>query len=317
MKIVFMGTPNFSVPSLKKMIEKFDVRAVVTQPDRASGRGNKITISPIKKVALSYGIPIYQPEKIRKDFEIIDKIRKIEPDFIIVVAYGQILPKEIFDISKYGCINLHASLLPKYRGSSPINWALINGDKKTGDTTIQMDIGIDTGDILLKSEIDITESMSAGELYNILKENGAELLQRTIEGVATGNICGVKQNAKASSHVSLLDKRMAKINWNNSSLSINNLVRGLSSWPYNNIKAWPTAYTNYKGTIVKIYKARAINVNTIKPPGYIMDTSDEGITVATQEGILNIEVLQLPGGKTLEVKEFLKGNRIEKGIVLS
>ena len=147
-----MGTPDFSVPSLKKMIEKFDVRAVVTQPDRPSGRGNKITISPIKEIGLLNKIPIYQPEKIRKDSVIIDKLREIKPDFIIVVAYGQILPKEILNISKYGCINLHASLLPKYRGSSPINWVLINGEKETGNTTIIMDTGIDTGDILLRSE---------------------------------------------------------------------------------------------------------------------------------------------------------------------
>ncbi|MCB2307255.1 methionyl-tRNA formyltransferase [Clostridium estertheticum] len=316
MKIVFIGTPDFSVPSLKKMIEKFDVRAVITQPDRASGRGNKITISPIKEIGLLYKIPIYQPEKIRKDFEIINKLREIEPDFIIVVAYGQILPKEILNISKYGCINLHASLLPKYRGSSPINWVLINGEKETGSSTIIMDTGIDTGDILLKKRVAISESMSAGELYNILKENGAELLQETIDGVVTGNVCRVNQDTEGSSYVPLLSKQMAKINWNDSSININNLIRGLSSWPYKNMNSWPTAHTNYKENIIKIYKARALDVTTTKPPGYVIDTSNEGITVATNEGILNIEVLQLPGGKPLEVKAFLKGNIIEKGIIL-
>ena len=158
--------------------------------------------------------------------------------------------------------------------------------------------------------------MSAGELYNILKENGAELLQETIDGVVTGKICGVKQHTEGSSYIQLLNKQMAKINWNDSSININNLIRGLSSWPYKNINSWPTAHTNYKDNIIKIYKARALEANITKPPGYIIDASNEGIIVATNEGILNIEVLQFPGGKPLEVKAFLKGNTIETGIIL-
>ncbi|MCC5420871.1 methionyl-tRNA formyltransferase [Clostridium perfringens] len=317
MKIVFMGTPDFAVPSLKKMIEKFNVSAIITQPDKPSGRGKKLTISPIKEVGLSNEIPIFQPEKIRTDSVIINKLKELKPDFIIVVAYGQILTKEILDIPRLGCICLHASLLPMYRGSAPINWCLINGETKTGNTTILMDTGIDTGDMLMRSEVEISESMTAGELYNLLKINGAELLEETINGIITGKICGVKQPNDGSSYVKMLNKQMAKINWNDSSTNIHNLIRGLSSWPYKNINSWPTAYTYYKDIPFKIFKSKSLEANIIDPPGYIIDANDEGIKVATKNGILIIEILQFPGGKPLEVKEFLKGNKIEKGIILS
>ena len=317
MKIVFMGTPDFAVPSLKKMIEKYNVSAIVTQPDKTSGRGKKLTISPIKEVGLSNEIPIFQPEKIRTDSVIINKLKELKPDFIIVVAYGQILTKEILDIPRLGCICLHASLLPMYRGSAPINWCLINGEIKTGNTTILMDTGIDTGDMLMRSEVEISESMTAGELYNLLKINGAELLEETINGIITGKICGVKQPNDGSSYVKMLNKEMAKINWNDSSTNIHNLIRGLSSWPYKNINSWPTAYTYYKDIPFKIFKSKSLEANIIDPPGYIIDANDEGIKVATKNGILIIEILQFPGGKPLEVKEFLKGNKIEKGIILS
>ncbi|MCX0413672.1 methionyl-tRNA formyltransferase [Clostridium perfringens] len=317
MKIVFMGTPDFAVPSLKKMIENFNVSAIVTQPDKPSGRGKKVSISPIKEVGLSNEIPIFQPEKIRTDSVIINKLKELKPDFIIVVAYGQILTKEILDIPRLGCICLHASLLPMYRGSAPINWCLINGETKTGNTTILMDTGIDTGDMLMRSEVEISESMTAGELYNLLKINGAELLEETINGIITGKICGVKQPNDGSSYVKMLNKEMAKINCNDSSTNIHNLIRGLSSWPYKNINSWPTAYTYYKDIPFKIFKSKSLEANIIDPPGYIIDANDEGIKVATKNGILIIEILQFPGGKPLEVKEFLKGNKIEKGIILS
>ena len=317
MKIVFMGTPDFAVPSLKKMIEKFNVSAIVTQPDKPSGRGKKVSISPIKEVGLSNQIPIFQPEKIRTDSVIINKLKEIEPDFIIVVAYGQILTKEILDIPRLGCICLHASLLPMYRGSAPINWCLINGETKTGNTTILMDTGIDTGDMLMRSEVEISESMTAGELYNLLKINGAELLEETINGIIAGKICGVKQPNDGSSYVKMLNKQIAKIDWNDSSTNIHNLIRGLSSWPYKNINSWPTAYTYYKDIPFKIFKSKSLEANIIDPPGYIIDANDEGIKVATKNGILIIEILQFPGGKPLEVKEFLKGNKIENGVILS
>ena len=317
MKIVFMGTPDFAVPSLKKMIEKYNVSAIITQPDKPSGRGKKVSISPIKEVGLSNQIPIFQPEKIRTDSVIINKLKELKPDFIIVVAYGQILTKEILDIPRLGCICLHASLLPMYRGSAPINWCLINGETKTGNTTMLMDTGIDTGDMLMRSEVEISESMTAGELYNLLKINGAELLEETINGIITGKICGVKQPNDGSSYVKMLNKQMAKIDWNDSSTNIHNLIRGLSSWPYKNINSWPTAYTYYKDIPFKIFKSKSLEANIIDPPGYIIDANDEGIKVATKNGILIIEILQFPGGKPLEVKEFLKGNKIENGVILS
>lgn len=316
MKIVFMGTPDFAVPSLKKIIEKYNVSAIVTQPDKPSGRGNKIAISPIKEVGLSHQIPILQPEKIKTDSVIIDKLKEIKPDFIIVVAYGQIITKQILDIPTLGCINLHASLLPRYRGSSPINWTLINGERKTGNTTILMDTGIDTGDILMRSEFDISEAMTGGELYELLKTNGAELLEQSIDEIATGKICGVKQPIEGSSYVKMLNKETARINWKDSSINIHNLIRGLSPWPYKNINSWPTAHTYYKDIPMKIFKSKSLESSTIKPPGYIIDANNEGISVATNNGILIIEILQFPGGKPLEVKEFLKGHKIEKGTIL-
>lgn len=317
MKIVFMGTPDFAVPSLKKMIEKYNVSAIVTQPDKPSGRGKKITISPVKEVGLLNQIPIFQPEKIRTDSIVIEKLKEIKPDFIIVVAYGQIITKKILDIPRLGCICLHASLLPMYRGSSPINWSLINGEIRTGNTTILMDTGIDTGDMLMKSEFDVPESMTAGELYNLLKTNGAELLEETIDGIASGKISGVKQQSEESSYIKMLNKEMARINWNDSSINIHNLIRGLSSWPYKNINSWPTAHTYYKDIPIKIFKSKSLESNIIKPPGYIIEANNDGIAVATNNGILIIEILQFPGGKPLEVKEFLKGNKIEKGVILT
>lgn len=181
MKIVFMGTPEFAVPSLQAIIDNFEVEAVFTQPDKPKGRGKKISMSPVKELALKHNIKVYQPERLKKEPQIIEELRSIKPDFIIVVAYGQILPKEVIDIPKYACINLHASLLPKYRGAAPINWAIIKGEKKSGNTTMLMDVGLDTGDMLLKQEVTITEDMTAGELHDILMKDGAKLLVETIK----------------------------------------------------------------------------------------------------------------------------------------
>lgn len=223
--IVFMGTPEFAVPSLKILIDEFNVEAVFTQPDRPKGRGKKLAISPIKEVALENNIPVYQPLKLKNDEECIKKLKEIKPDFIIVVAFGQILSKEVLDIPKVGCINLHASLLPKYRGAAPINWAIINGEKQTGNTTMFMDVGLDTGDMLLKSYVDVTEDMTAGDLHDILKEDGANLLVETIKGLKDNLIKRQKQEDSKSMYASMLNKAMAKIDWNKNSEDINLLVR--------------------------------------------------------------------------------------------
>ena len=226
MNIVFMGTPDFAVPSLKKLIKEFEVKAVFTQPDKPKGRGKKLAMSPVKEVAVENNIPVFQPEKLKNDSEIMQKLKDMKPDFIIVVAYGQILTKEVLDIPKYGCINLHASLLPKYRGAAPINWAIINGEKESGNTTMLMDVGFDTGDMLLKSNVEITENMTAGELHDILMEDGGELLVKTINGLLEGTISREKQGETPTDYAKMLNKDIAKIDWNLSSNNIKNYIRG-------------------------------------------------------------------------------------------
>lgn len=308
MNIIFMGTPEFSVPSLKRLIEEHTVSAVFTQPDRPKGRGNKISISPIKEEALKNNIPVFQPVKIKNDSESIDIIRKLNPDFIIVVAFGQILPKDILEIPKYGCINLHASLLPKYRGAAPINWAIINGESKSGNTTMLMDVGLDTGDMLLKSEVEIDDKMNAGNLHDILMKDGAELLIKTIKGISEEKITPQKQDHSKSCYAPMLDKVVSKIEWNNESKVILNKIRGL------NPRA--SALTNYKNTTVKIYEAIISNNKSDKMPGTILEVSKDGIEVSTKDGGIIITKIQFPGGKPMTTGEYIRGNSIEKGVVL-
>lgn len=306
MNIVFMGTPDFSVPSLEALIKEFDVKAVLTQTDKPKGRGKKMTMSPVKEVALKHSIPVYQPKILRKEKDIINELKNINPDFIIVVAFGQILSKEVLDIPKYACINLHASLLPKYRGAAPINFAVINGEKKSGNTTMIMDEGLDTGDMLLSQEVEIDDKMTAGDLYNKLKESGAELLVKTIKEFK--EIKPKKQDNSKTCMTQLIKKSMANINWNKDALSIHNLIRGLN----------PTciAFTNYKDMRMKIYESEILNELSREIPGTILNVDDNGIKVACKEGVLLIKKIQFPNKKPLMVKEFIKGNNIEKGEVL-
>ena len=276
MKIVFMGTPEFAVPSLEKLIEKYEVLAVLTQPDKPKGRGKKMAYSEVKEVAVRENIPVYQPIKLKEDRELIEKLKEMKPDFIIVVAFGQILTKEILDIPKYGCINLHGSLLPMYRGAAPINWAVIKGEKISGNTML-MNEGLDTGDMLLKDEVEIKDNMTAGELYNILKDRGADLLIDTIEKMKEGSITPVKQEGETF-YAKMLNKEMAKINWNENAETVNNFIRGLNPWPI--------AYTFYKEKPMKIFEAQVI------------------------------KKVQFPNGKPLEVKQYINGNTIEENTVL-
>ena len=308
MKIIFMGTPEFAVPSLKCLIENHQVIGIFTQPDRPKGRGNKLTMSSVKELALTYNIPVYQPTRIKTNENMINIIRSLEPDFIIVVAFGQLLSKEILDIPKYGCINLHASLLPKFRGAAPINWAIINGEKESGNTTMLINEGLDTGDMLLSQKFPITEEMNAGNLHDILMKNGSALLLDTINGIVNGNIVPIKQSNDESSYASMLNKELAEINWNDSSKNINNLIRGLNPWPI--------AYTHYNEMVMKIYDSKVLNEKHNFLPGNIIDITKEGIRVATANGVLLIKILQFPGGKPLRVKEYIKGHTIEKGIKL-
>lgn len=307
MKIVFMGTPDFAVPSLEALIEKYGVEAVFTQPDRPKGRGKKMAFSAVKEVAVKHDIKVFQPEKLKDDREAIEYLKAIKPDFIIVVAFGQILTKEVLDIPKYGCINLHASLLPMYRGAAPLNWVVINGEKKSGNTTMLMDVGLDTGDMLLKDEVEITENMTAGELHDILMVRGGNLLIETIEGLANGTIKGIKQEGETC-YAKMLSKNTGKISWDKSALEIHNLIRGLNPWPI--------AHTTYKEENMKIYESEVLNENSNKEPGTILNVNKSGMKVSCKEGILLVKKVQFPNGKPLTIEQYINGKDIEIGCKL-
>lgn len=307
MKIVFMGTPDFAVPSLEALIEKFGVEAVFTQPDRPRGRGKKMVFSPVKEVAVKHDIKVFQPEKLKDDREAVEYLKELKPDFIIVVAFGQILTKEVLDIPKYGCINLHASLLPMYRGAAPLNWVIINGEKKSGNTTMFMDVGLDTGDMLLKDEVEITDNMTSGELHDILMNRGGELLIKTIEGLADGSIKGEKQEGETC-YAKMLSKETGKINWNNSAESIHNLIRGLNPRPI--------AHTTYKDENMKIYESEVLAESSNKEAGTIIEVSKKGMKVSCGKGILLVKKIQFPNGKPLTIEQYINGKDIEVGCKL-
>lgn len=304
MKIVFMGTPDFAVPSLEALIEKYGVEAVFTQPDRPKGRGKKMAFSAVKEVAVKHDIKVLQPEKLKDDREAIEYLKELNPDFIIVVAFGQILTKEVLDIPRFGCINLHASLLPMYRGAAPLNWVIINGEKKSGNTTMLMDVGLDTGDMLLKDEVEITENMTAGELHDILMVRGGNLLIETIEGIVNGSLKGIKQEGETC-YAKMLSKNTGKISWYNSASDIHNLIRGLNPWPI--------AHTTYKDENMKIYESEVLAENSSKEPGTILSVNKAGIKVSCKEGILLIKKVQFPNGKPLTIEQYINGKDIEVG----
>lgn len=307
MKIVFMGTPDFAVPSLEALIDKFGVEAVFTQPDRPRGRGKKMVFSPVKEIAVKHDIKVFQPEKLKDDIEAVEYLKELKPDFIIVVAFGQILTKEVLDIPKYGCINLHASLLPMYRGAAPLNWVIINGEEKAGNTTMLMDVGLDTGDMLLKDEVEITKNMTSGELHDILMNRGGELLIKTIEGLAEGSITPEKQEGETC-YAKMLSKETGKINWNNSAQDIHNLIRGLNPRPI--------AHTTYKEEPMKIYESEVLLQSSNKEPGVIIEVNKKGMKVSTGNGILLVKKIQFPNGKPLTIEQYINGKEIEVGCKL-
>ncbi|OPJ56906.1 methionyl-tRNA formyltransferase [Alkalithermobacter paradoxus] len=304
-----MGTPDFAVPSFKMLIDEgYDIISVITQPDKPKGRGNKISQPPVKEEALKHGIEVYQPKKV-KDKEFVEILKNLNPDIIIVIAFGQILSKEILSIPKYGCINVHSSLLPKYRGAAPINWAIINGEEVTGVTTMYMDEGLDTGDMILKIETKIGNEENAGQLHDRLAILGADVLKETLNLIKQGNAPRQKQDDSQSSYAPIMDKNLGNIDWNKSAKDIYNLVRGTNPWP--------SSFTSYKGNMMKIWKSTALdNEKTSKQPGTIIKVSDEGIYVACGRGILVVEEIQMPGKKRVKVQEYIKGNTIEKDIIL-
>ncbi len=309
MKIVFMGTPDFAVPTLEALKEEgYSIDLVITQKDRRRGRGKKVQYTPIKEKALELDLEVYQPENVNSQ-ESIDKLREIKPDFIVVVAYGQILKEEILEIPKYMCVNVHASLLPKYRGAAPINWAIINGEKETGITIMEMEKGLDTGDMLLWKSIPITSEDEAPSIHDKLSELGGSLIVEALEGIKEGKINKLKQDDSLSSYASMLSKERGKINWKDSGEKINNLVRGL--------KPWPSAYTDYKGESVKIHKLEVLDKKKDGKEGEIIRVDEEGVFVNASDKTVLIKELQFPGKRKMLVKDYIRGNDIEVGIILA
>ena len=301
LKIVFMGTPDFAVPCLKTLNENYEVIAVITQPDRPKGRGQKLTPSPIKEYALEHNLTVLQPEKI-KTSETEEQLKKLAPDLIVVVAFGQILSKAILDIPKLGCINVHASLLPKYRGAAPIHWSIINGETKTGITTMYMDVGLDTGDMILKEEVSISAKMNTGELHDTLMNIGAKTLLQTIKQIAEGSVVRNKQNDAEASYAPLLTKELERINWLLPAQEIYNLVRGLNPWP--------VAFSIFKGKKLKIWQTKVIDNVTIGEIGTVLSLTETGFTVQTGKGILEIIELQPESKRKMTAKDFVCGNQI-------
>jgi methionyl-tRNA formyltransferase len=305
-----MGTPEFAVPSLEMLVKDgYRVEGVVTQPDRPKGRGKKLAAPPVKLIAQEYGIEVLQPEKVKTE-EFINQLRRLEPDMLVTAAYGNILPKEILDIPSMGCVNVHASLLPKYRGAAPIQWAIINGEKVTGITTMLTDIGMDTGDILLRYPIDITEDMTAGELHDKLAILGAKALKETIERLKADDIKPVPQNHEEATYAPMIKKEVGLIDWSSDSADIHNLVRGTNPWP--------GAYTFYKGNRMRIWKTSMLDCETKgeEKPGTICCVNKEGLFISTGDGLIKIEEVQFDCCRTMSIGEYICGNRICQGEVL-
>jgi methionyl-tRNA formyltransferase len=309
MKIVFMGTPEIAVPCLEKIIdEKHEILGVVTQTDKPKGRGKKLAMSPVKELAVKHDIDVYQPKRAR-DEEFINEIKNLSPDLIIVVAFGQILPKEILEIPRYGCVNVHVSLLPKYRGAAPINWVIINGEEKTGVSTMYMDEGLDTGDIILQHEIDLNNEITAGELHDKIMYIGADLLKDTVEMLAKGTAPRTVQIDEESCYAPIMNKSLGKIDFSKSAKEIHNLVRG--------VNPWPSSYTTYEDDTMKVWKTKVTDKDSGDKPGTIVEVDKEGIGVCTKDKVILLEEIQMPNKKRVLVSEYIKGNTIKTGVVLN
>lgn len=305
MKVIFMGTPDFSVGTLKALVEAgHEVVLAVTQPDKPKGRGGKMQYPPVKETALELGIPVFQPKKVR-DPECIEELRKYHADIMVVIAFGQILPKEILEMTPYGCVNVHASLLPAYRGAAPIQWAVINGEKVSGVTTMQMDEGLDTGDMIMKTEIVLDEKETGGSLHDKLAESGAKLCVQTLKALEDKNATWEKQGESPTAYARMLDKKLGDIDWSQEAVSIERLIRGLNPWP--------SAYTGWNGKVMKIWEAEVIEEDTKEEYGMIVRVEKDGFCVQTGSGLLKVLALQIPGKKRMEADAFLRGYQIEKG----
>ena len=308
LKVIFMGTPDFAVPCLKALHKNHEILAVITQPDRRKGRGQKVIYSPVKEFASSVNLTVLQPEKIKTDkFE--DLIESLQPDLIVVVAFGQILSKRILDIPVLGCINVHASLLPMLRGAAPIHWAVINGEKKTGVTTMFMDVGLDTGDMLLKKDVYIADEDDTGVIHDKLMILGAETLLETITLLQMNKLSRVKQDESKSTYAPLLTKKLEKITWDKDALQIHNLIRGLSPWP--------GSYCMNKEAVLKLWKSKVVNEEPHSyEPGTVIDFTKNGFIVAAGEGILDIMEVQPANKRRMHAKDYINGHGIRLNDVL-
>lgn len=304
MRIVFMGTPDFASASLEKLLEeKFDIVGVFTQPDKPKGRGMEMSFSPVKEVALAHDLPVFQPAKMR-DGTALEAVKSLEPDILVVVAYGRILPDDILAVPKYGAVNVHGSLLPKYRGAAPIQWAVLNGDAETGVSTMYLASEMDTGDVIYTAKTPIGEFESSGELFDRLKLMGAELLVKTLRDIEAGTAPRTSQDHSQASYVSMLDKNMCPIDWNKS-------ARGVIKWIYG-LMPWPVATAELDGTVYKIFAAGYGDKPTDKAPGSVVSTGERGIEMACANGeTVFITELQAPGKKRMKAAELLRGRKIK------
>ena len=308
MKVIFMGTPDFSVGTLEALVEAgHDVVLAVTQPDKPKGRGGKMQFPPVKETALKYDIPVFQPKKVREP-ECIEELRKYNADVMVVVAFGQILPKEILEMTPYGCINVHASLLPKYRGAAPIQWAVIDGEKVSGVTTMQMNEGLDTGDMIMKTEIVLDEKETGGSLFDKLADAGAKLCVETLEALENKTATWEPQGETTTAYARMLNKELGNIKWENTALQIERLIRGLNPWP--------SAYTDWNGKVMKIWEAEVVDKDSKEVPGTVVKVEKDGFYVQTGKDQIKVTALQIPGKKRMEADAFLRGYQIEEGTVL-
>lgn len=310
MRIVFMGTPDFAVGSLQALCEsgKHEILAVVTQPDRPKGRGNKLLQTPVKEYALAQGLTVYQPQKVKTP-EFVELLHELQPELIVVAAFGQFLSKEILELPKYGCINVHGSLLPKYRGAAPVQWMVLNGEQTAGVTTMYMDRGLDTGDILLMRETEVGENETAGELFDRLAAMGADLISETLARLPEG-IARTPQDDSASTYVSVLDKSMAVVDWTKSAQEVHNLIRGLDPWP--------VALTTREGGRLKLFQSRLTGRTAQAAPGTVVEADPKsGLFVACGDGgVLQILEVQMVGKKRMPAGDYLRGHAMQPGTVL-
>lgn len=307
MKIVFMGTPEFAVPTLEALIEKHDVAAVVTQPDKPKGRGKKMIFSAVKEKAVENNIKVYQPTKVR-DGEFVEILKEYEPDVIVVVAFGQILSEDILNIPKYGCINVHGSILPKYRGAAPIQWSIINGEEFGGVTTMYMAKGLDSGDMILKAEEKIKDDDTYGTLYDRLSYIGADLLIKTLDLIERGEIVRVPQNDDDATLAPMITRDMEHIDWDNTSENVANLIKGLNPQP--------VSYTMYNDEKLKIWFAEVEKTEYSGEIGEIVDVRKKDFVVKTKKGAVAVKEVQAQGGKKMTADAYMRGHTIEKGIIL-